>query len=382
MNETQPLCKSLQPLMWNVPGPSSISLTVRSETRYATSGVSRGSVPPAAPIAQCIHDGVINVRTATMMMTRTVAGGSSQPSKDADARTARLLLGEGVGLLPPAVDEGVGRRLAAPRAGGAREPVAELGQLQRHQVAQANDAGLGEEQLLGRAEVGQVEQQCLVAPLVDIVSRGVDLVGQILAAGRRLRHLEQQPGGEDALPLERLEVVGRHALEILERRHRGGGPSGYSSVASTLSATLPLSAREIGQPSLACSAASAKAAWSASGTRPRTVRWLLITVQPASSLSPVIKAVTSRRSAVKPALNRMFERAIEKHEAWAAASSSSGPDRPLGSSVRADQLTGRSRSCALLFELTVPLPSVRLPCQIAVAERVAAIASSCLRVVV
>ena len=49
-----------------------------------------------------------------------------------------------------------------------------------------------------------------------------------------------------------------------------------------------------------------------------------ITVQPASRLSAVTSTSTSRRSTGVPAFARMFEQAIEKQEAWAAASSSSG----------------------------------------------------------
>ena len=76
-------------------------------------------------------------------------------------------------------------------------------------------------------------------------------------------------------------------------------------MASTLSSTLPLSAREMGQPSFAVSAAD----WNVGVARARergrcTVKWLLMTVQPASSLSAVTVALTSSCSAVKPALAR------------------------------------------------------------------------------
>ena len=96
----------------------------------------------------------------------------------------------------------VGRRLDAEHSRRAASRSRKSSMSSGEQVGQPDDAGLGEQRLLGRAEVGQVEQQRLVAPVVDVVGRGVDLVGQVLAPRRRLRDLEQQAGREDALALE------------------------------------------------------------------------------------------------------------------------------------------------------------------------------------
>ena len=48
-------------------------------------------------------------------------------------------------------------------------------------------------------EVGQVEQQRLVAPVIDVGYLGVDLVGKVLPSSWCLGDLEQQAGREDAL---------------------------------------------------------------------------------------------------------------------------------------------------------------------------------------
>src|SRR5439155_19632281 len=89
----------------------------------------------------------------------------------------------------------------------------------------------------------------------------------------------------------------------------------FVSVASTVISTFPVSAREIGQPSLASFAAAAKLSWVAPGTTPRTTIADESTVQPASRLSPVMLTSTSSRWTGVPALARLFEQAIEKHEA-------------------------------------------------------------------
>ena len=89
------------------------------------------------------------------------------------------------------------------------------------------------------------------------------------------------------------------------------------------------------------------------GTTPRTVRWLDTMRQPASSFSNVTSADTDRRSGGAPARPRRPEKAIAKHEAWAAATSSSGLVLPPGASVRAAQLTGRSAKAPLETALTV-----------------------------
>ena len=72
-----------------------------------------------------------------------------------------------------------------------------------------------------RAKARQVQHQGLVAPVEDVVRRGVDLVGQVLAAGRRLGSLQQKPGRERALCLEAGEVVRLDAGQLGDRRHGG-----------------------------------------------------------------------------------------------------------------------------------------------------------------
>src|SRR3954453_1660223 len=118
------------------------------------------------------------------------------------------------------------------------------------------------------------------------------------------------------------------------------GDGQLSSVASTVISTLPFNAREIGQPSFAWFAASANDSWVAPGTTPRTTIAADSTAQPASRLSAATLTSTSSRSTGVPALARMFEQAIEKHDAWAAARSSSGDVTPAGSSVRDAHVVG------------------------------------------
>src|SRR3954447_12076302 len=152
------------------------------------------------------------------------------------------------------------------------------------------------------------------------------------------------------------------------------GDGQLSSVACTVISTLPLSAREIGQPSFAWFAASANDSWVAPGTTPRTTIAAEITVQPTSRLSAVTLTSTSSRSTGVPAFARMFEQAIEKQEAWAAASSSSGEVTPAGSSVLEAQVVGWSRKIPVVAAVTVPRPLGRSPLHVAVARRVVAIA--------
>src|SRR5262245_55375097 len=139
--------------------------------------------------------------------------------------------------------------------------------------------------------------------------------------------------------------------------------------------TLPFRAREIGQPSFAPSAASWNDAWVAPGTTPRTVISAVWTVQPASALSAVISTVTEIRVGGVPALARLFEIAIEKQDAWAVASSSSGLVTPSASSVRAFQVVGRSAKTRVVAAVTLPLPPIRSPLQVASARRVVAMGS-------
>ena len=53
---------------------------------------------------------------------------------------------------------------------------------------------------------------------------GVDLVGERLAAGARLAHLEQHSRGEDALAIEAIEVDGLDAGQLGDRRHGASIP--------------------------------------------------------------------------------------------------------------------------------------------------------------
>ncbi len=110
---------------------------------------------------------------------------------------------------------------------------------------------------------------------------------------------------------------------------------------------------------------------------PRTVRLLVVTRQPASTLSNVTSAEIVRRSGGVPARPSPAENAIAKQEACAAAKSSSGLVLPPGSSVRAGQLTGVSRKMPLETALTVPCPVARSPDQTASARRTCAMSSSC-----
>src|SRR5215213_6528187 len=134
-----------------------------------------------------------------------------------------------------------------------------------------------------------------------------------------------------------------------------GAPQ-LSRLASTLSATLPLSACEIGQPSLAPSAACLKPASSRPGTLPRTVSALDTTFQPPSTWSNVTSAETRNCSGGVLALPSPNESAIAKQLACAAATSSSGLVFPSDRSVREAQLTGRSLNAPLLLAETLPAP--------------------------
>jgi hypothetical protein len=53
----------------------------------------------------------------------------------------------------------------------------------------------------------------------------------------------------------------------------------------------------------------------------------------------VTSALVSSASGGEPAFARALERAMEKHDEWAAAISSSGLVRPFGSSARDGQVT-------------------------------------------
>ena len=81
-------------------------------------------------------------------------------------------------------------------------------------------------------EPGLAQQACSAGPkparlsicassrhVEDVVRRRVDLVGEVLAARRRLGDLEQEAGREDALALEAPEVDRLDADQLVDRRH-------------------------------------------------------------------------------------------------------------------------------------------------------------------
>src|SRR6201996_9761708 len=104
----------------------------------------------------------------------------------------------------------------------------------------------------------------------------------------------------------------------------GGRPPGYNSVASRVISGTLASALLTGQPALAVAACSVKVAWSMPGTRPVVTRAILVIVgAPSTGLSVTVASVCTD-SAVCPASASLFDRAMEKHDACAAAISCSG----------------------------------------------------------
>jgi hypothetical protein len=114
------------------------------------------------------------------------------------------------------------------------------------------------------------------APASSVVRSLVRQPDQSAAVGPGLRR-----GSRIVRPLVRQADHSRALQSGAAIRSRGQP----SRIASTESATLPFSAREIGQPSFPFSAASRKLSAVAPGTVPRTVIAAAMTVQPASSLS-------------------------------------------------------------------------------------------------
>ena len=112
------------------------------------------------------------------------------------------------------------------------------------------------------------------------------------------------------------------------------------------------------------------------GTVPTTSSSERVTVHASPTLSNVTVAETWTWSGGVPARPSAPERAIAKHEACAAARSSSGEVRPSGASVREAQETGRSANVPLEPAVTVPSPSASVPLQVSVAVLVAAIGVS------
>src|SRR6266536_1004587 len=128
-----------------------------------------------------------------------------------------------------------------------------------------------------------------------------------------------------------------------------------------------LSRREMGHPAFAEFAAASNLALSPPGMRAFTSRWIAVIVQLASSRSMVRFALVRIDSGVIPAFPNSADSAIEKQPACAAATSSSG-FVPRAFSKRVLNEYGACERTPLSVE-TVPLPSLRLPCQTADAVR-------------
>jgi hypothetical protein len=129
-----------------------------------------------------------------------------------------------------------------------------------------------------------------------------------------------------------------------------------------------LSTFEIGQPALALPASSWNFAASMPGTFAFSTRCDLVTVQPLpSTFSSETVAVASRLSGVKPAVVNWPERAIAKQPEWAAAMSSSGfvPGALSKRMLNEYGVFLRAPPGAV----SVPLPSLMVPFQTAVAVR-------------
>ena len=86
----------------------------------------------------------------------------------------------------------------------------------------------------------------------------------------------------------------------------------------------PASALLTGQPALAVAACAANVSWSMPGTRPVVTSAILVMVGAPSTNRSVTVASVCTDSGGLPAVARMFDRAIEKHAACAAAMSCSG----------------------------------------------------------
>src|SRR5439155_7781987 len=162
------------------------------------------------------------------------------------------------------------------------------------------------------------------------------------------------------------------AFEIVDQVVEGGGhAAGQRSRASSVISGTAASAFETGQFSFAVWAACVKPSSAIPGTLPSTVS--AIFVMPSPGWKVTVADVFSSSGGF-PACARACESAIEKHDACAAAISSSGLVLPpVSSSERAAQLTARSPKAPLVVERIVPLPSIRLPFHVTSARRSVAI---------
>src|SRR5712691_6497707 len=134
--------------------------------------------------------------------------------------------------------------------------------------------------------------------------------------------------------------------------------------------TLPFSACETGQFSAAVRAAAWNAASSIPSTRPVTSSFIAVIPVPGTNVDV---AFTFSRSGGLPASARPWERAIEKHDACAAAISSSGLVRPFSSgSDREAQVMSAPLSAPLPVNSILPVPLSRFPLHDTCAVRSAA----------
>jgi len=156
-------------------------------------------------------------------------------------------------------------------------------------------------------------------------------------------------------------------IAVVEPEATARDSDASESFAETLSDTLFLSARLIGQLSLASCANVSKVFASIPGTLPRRSSADFVTVHASPTFSNVTVAVTSSCSGGVLFRPSAALSAIAKQLACAAARSSSGLVWPSGASVRAAHETGRSLNLRLEIALTVPLPLVSSPFQIALA---------------
>ena len=155
-------------------------------------------------------------------------GGEADPDIGEDAQGAThagivarggLFLFEGLGLLPPADHRQLGRRfalqLASPR--GRSAPGSPRGTRSRMSRNPRCRTGSAADDRRDRSSRGSAS-----APRRAIRGRrssSRDLVGKVLATGRRLRALQQQARRECALLLERGEMGRLDAGQFVDRRH-------------------------------------------------------------------------------------------------------------------------------------------------------------------
>ena len=150
--------------------------------------------------------------------------------------------------------------------------------------------------------------------------------------------------------------------------------SRYASSASSEISGTAASAFETGQFTFAPSAASRKPSASIPGTVPRTASAIRVIPVPGTN---VTAAEVSSRVGGVPAFASPPASAIEKHDACAAAISSSGLVLPPdASSVRAAQLTSRGPNAPEPTSSIVPEPPVRSPFHVTDARRSAAMSPS------